>query len=173
MHLTRWSSRLSRKERRTATARKDKRYQIKAYESNKLNSDPFSGIYRGMMLSPAWQDLTAQQKVLYVACKMEIRDPRKPTDDPAGFTMNRYKWSEVYGLYKANNGAGFTRDMSALINHGFVSCVKCGVNSRSSSIYRLSAMWWNYGTEAFIVSENEKTAAMRGICKRKKDNTLV
>lgn len=145
-------------------------YQKKAFESTGVSHDVSANLYASMLLSPAWMDLTAQQKTLYVMCKLQLYgERRKPTDDPATFTMNRSKWCELYKLYKPGNQAGFYRDMTALIEHGFVVCVESGACTRTKSIYRLSSAWQRWGTEAFEVSVSDMTLSM--VRKRRENKT--
>lgn len=114
-----------------------------------------------MLISEAWRDLTAQQQRLYLYCKLQLyAEKRKPDDDPASFTMNRYKWCNLYQLYAKTNHRSFYRDMAALIEHGFVTCVRSGKTTRTKSVYKLSAKWQQYGTEAFTVSPSEMNETM-------------
>lgn len=143
-------------------SRKKKPYQKKTFESTCSSSDTSANIYMSMLLSDAWRELTAQQQRLYLYCKAQYyADKTKPNGDPLCFTMNQSKWCGLYGLYERSNAKGFYRDMGALIEHGFVSCVECGAITRTKSIYRFSDKWQWFGTPAFAVLPNEKTLAMR------------
>ena len=136
-------------------------YQKKPFESTGASHDVSANLYSSMLLHPAWMALTAQQKTLYVMCKLQLYgEKKKPTDDPATFTMNRAKWCDLYGLYNPGNERAFYRDMTALIEHGFVVCVESGACTRTKSIYGLSSMWQQWGTEAFEVSVSEMTLSM-------------
>lgn len=136
-------------------------YQKRPFESTGASNDVSSNLYASMLTSPAWLDLTAQQKTLYIYCKLQLyAEKSKPTDDPSAFTMNQAKWSGKYKLYQTNNFKGFSRDMTALIEHGFVTCIESGAYTRTRSIYRLSAMWKEWGTEAFAISPSEMTLSM-------------
>lgn len=135
-------------------------YQKKPFESSGASNDVSANLYASMLMSPAWMDLTAQQKTLYVMCKLQLYgEKQKPTDDPASFTMNQAKWCKLYKLYKPGNERAFYRDMGALIEHGFVICVSSGAFGKTKSIYRLSSMWQKWGTAAFEVSLSEMTLA--------------
>ena len=137
-------------------------YQKKTFESAGTSSDTSANVYMSMLLSSAWKDLTANQQRLYVYCKAQFyAEKRKPNSDPLCFTMNQTKWADLYGLYQRNNAAGFYRDMSALIEHGFVSCVECGAVTRTKSIYKFSPMWQKWGTDAFRVTAADMTVSMR------------
>lgn len=143
-------------------AKKKQPYRKKPFESTGSSSDTSANIYMSMMLSPAWKDLTANQQRLYLYCKGQYYgEKQNPGGDPLCFTMNQSKWADRYGLYKRNNAAGFIRDMTALITHGFVTCATCGANTRSKSIYRFSDMWQQWGTDAFKVLPSEMTLAMQ------------
>lgn len=137
-------------------------YQKKPFESTGASNDTSANVYMSMLLSAAWRALTAQQQRLYLYCKAQLyAEKQKPNNDPFCFTMNQSKWAELYGLYEKSNAKGFYRDMSALIEKGFITCVECGAITRTKSIYRFSSMWQNYGTEAFAVSPSEMTLAMQ------------
>lgn len=143
-------------------SRRHKPYQKKSFESTGKSSDTSANIYMSMLLSDAWKDLTAQQQRLYLYCKSQYYAEKvKPNGDPLCFTMNQSKWADLYGIYKRKNAASFYRDISALIEHGFISCVECGAVTRTKSIYRFSDKWQQFGTPAFVILPNEKTIAMR------------
>lgn len=142
-------------------SRRKTSYQKKPFESTGVSNDVSANLYLSMLTSPAWLDLSAQQKTLYTYCKLQLYgERRKPTDDPTTFTMNQAKWAGKYKLYQTNNFKGFSRDMTALIEHGFVVCVESGAYTRTRSIYRLSSMWQRWGTDAFEVSPSEMTLSM-------------
>lgn len=139
-----------------------RKYEKKAFESTGKSSDTSSNIYMSMLLSDAWKNITAQQQRLYVYCKAQYyAEKRKPNQDTLCFTMNQAKWCGLYGLYEKSNAKGFYRDIAALIEHGFITCVECGATTRTKSIYRFSSMWQRYGSELFAVSASEMTLAMR------------
>lgn len=140
---------------------KRERYIKKPFESTGVSSDVSANLYLSMLTSPAWLDLSAQQKALYTYCKLQLYGEKsKPTEDPATFTMNQYKWRDQYQLYKVGNERSFYRDMTALIEHGFISCVKSGAYDKKKSIYRFSSKWQEWGTAAFDISTSEMTYSM-------------
>lgn len=142
-------------------SRKKQPYQKKPFESTGASSDTSANLYMSMLLSAAWKDLTPQQQRLYTYCKAQYyAEKQKPEQNPLAFTMNQSKWCGLYGLYEKTNAKGFYRDMTALIEHGFVSCVQCGAITRTKSVYQLSSKWQQYGTEAFTISPSEMTIAM-------------
>lgn len=164
--------------------RKKQPYQKKSFESTGVSSDTSANIYMSMLLSPAWKELTAQQKTLYLYCKAQFYGEKRrgefvkvwPSlkDQPLDmlFTMNKSKWCSLYGLYSDNNQGGFIRDMTALIEKGFVSCAACGAEGRKKTVYQYSSMWQKYGTDGFEVLPNDKTTAMLG-CRKKKKQLLT
>ena len=137
-----------------------KPYQKKSFESTGASNDTSANVYMSMLLSSAWRALSAQQQRLYLYCKAQFyAEKHKPDGDNLCFTMNQAKWADLYGLYEKSNAKGFYRDMSALIEHGFVVCVACGCTTRTKSIYRFSDMWKKFGTVDFIVTPQEITQA--------------
>lgn len=142
--------------------RKKNTYIPKSFESTGKPGDTSSNIYVSMLLSPAWLDLTPKQIQLYLVCKAQrYAEKKKPNEDDLCFTMNRSKWTHMYGLYrKGSNEQGFYRDMEALINHGFIACVECGATTREKSIYRFSDKWRIFGTPEFEILPSEMTSGM-------------
>lgn len=145
-------------------------YQKKPFESRGTSGDTSANLYVSMLLSDAWRSLTAQQQRLYLYCKAQYyAEKQKPIGDPLCFTMNQSKWCALYELYEKSNAKGFYRDMAALIEAGFVSCVECGAITRTKSIYRFSAKWQKFGTPEFEVTPAEKTLAMQRKERAKKE----
>ncbi len=143
-------------------SRKRKLYEKKGFESDGKPSDTSANLYMSMLVSPAWKNLSAQQKVLYLYCKGQFYGEKtKPGGNGECFTMNKSKWCTLYGLYDSNNGKGFRRDMEQLIEKGFITCVECGAATRTKSIYRFSDKWKLYGTDRFQVLPSEMTLSMR------------
>lgn len=136
-------------------------YQKKSFESTGVSSDTSANIYMSMLMSPAWAQLSAQQKTLYLYCKAQYYgEKQKPEDDALCFTMNQSKWCGLYKLYQKSNASGFYRDISKLIEFGFIRCVSCGSTTRTKSVYGFSDMWQHYGTEAFNVPLSDMTSGM-------------
>lgn len=132
---------------------KRSKYEKKSFESTGVSGDTSANVYMSMLLSEAWMDLTALQQRLYLYCKAQYYgEKQKPTDDKLCFTMNRAKWSDKYRLYgKSSNQRGFYRDMSALIEHGFIVCQASGATTRKKSIYRFSDKWQQWDPLKFQV----------------------
>lgn len=147
--------------------RRKQAYQKKPFESSGASSDTSANIYDSMLTSPAWIDLTARQKALYVTCKSQYYAERKVLDIDGKtlpqeyFTMNRAKWQERYRLYGKGSENSFYRDMDSLILHGFIDCYFCGAVARQKSIYRFSSRWINYGNSDFIVPNEVKSISLR------------
>ena len=137
-------------------------YQKKPFESSGASNDVSANLYMSMLLSDAWRTLTARQQRLYLYCKAQYyAEKQKPSGDPLSFTMNQAKWCGLYGLYEKSNAKGFYRDMAALIETGFVTCVECGAATRTKSIYRFSSMWQKFGTPDFEIAPAGMTLSMR------------
>jgi len=133
-----------------------KKYEKKSFESDMSSSDTSANIYESMLTSDAWKSLTSNQKALYQACKAQYyAEKKKPFDNREYFTMNKSKWMGKYGLYNKGNEGGFYRDISALIEKGFISCISTGAFSRTKSIYSFSDKWKKYGTPEFSISHEE------------------
>lgn len=140
---------------------KREKYIKKPFESTGVSNDVSANLYLSMLTSPAWLDLSAQQKTLYTYCKLQLYgEKQKPADDVTTFTMNQSKWADRYKLYQKSNFKGFSRDMAALISHGFLTCTECGATTRTKSIYRLSSAWQRWGTNAFEILPHEMTLSM-------------
>ena len=153
----------------------NKGYKKKDFESTEYYSDEngnrrkdtSANIYESMLLSKAWQELTAQQQALYVVCKSQYynlkKKPSLSESEPHGnerhFYMNRYLWNEKYVLYKRNNAGGFHRDMAALIEKGFLRCVWRGMDTKSKSVYAFSSKWQKYPD--FEIPTEDMTSYMR------------
>lgn len=138
------------------------RYQPKSFESTGTGNDVSANLYRSMIESDAFLDLSANQQRLYVFCKLQFYGQKKAANmEPEQFYFNRGIWQRKYRLYKAGNERAFYRDMGALISHGFIACVKCGAFSRTKTVYRFSDRWRTYGTEFFVVPNEEKTVSLR------------
>lgn len=120
-----------------------------------------------MLISKAWNELTKNQQILYVYCKAQYYAEKKK-EKPEQFTMNQSKWCSMYGLYSKGNARSFYKDMSALIDKGFVDCIACGADARIKTIYAFSSRWLKYGTSEYCVPETVKTYAYTGTRARNK-----
>lgn len=146
-----------------------KPYIPKSFEATGINGDVSANIFRSMMESPAWKDLTGNQKALYLTCKLQLYGvPRKKKPDPEDettFFMNKFLWADTYQLYDRENGKGFRRDMNALIAHGFLVCVERGEVTRTKNVYKFSSMWRKYGQPDFSIPISSATRALQNSMK--------
>ena len=138
-------------------------YLKKPFESDGRSSDVSANIYFSMLTSPAWLDLTSNQKNLYLICKMQLyAEKHKPDGDRSLFTLNQAKWAftvdkntgertGVYQLYNKSNAASFYADMQSLIRHGFVRVKEHGGNGHFKTIYQFSDKWQRYGKPDFNI----------------------
>lgn len=123
----------------------------KDFESLKPSGDTFARIYKTMVTSEAFKSLSKKQRLLYVYMKMEYYgQPNKNRPDKNKlelFYFNRGIYKNKYELY--TNDGSFYRDRDALIEKGFIDCVRNGLTTRQKSIYRFSNRWRQYGTPYF------------------------
>ena len=146
-------------------AKKKKKHIPKSFESTGISSDISANIYESMAESPAWQDLTKGQQLLYVYCKLQYYGEKsyqlkEKEANPEVFTMNRYKWCNKYKIYTISNSGQFYKDMEALISHGFIKCVLIGAKARVKNIYAYSDKWKIWGTKDFEITRDEMNYRM-------------
>lgn len=139
--------------------RKRKKWTARPFESQGQRfTDPFTGairtdtsanLYESMMLSPAFQDLTNRQKLLYLVAKAQFFGHRKPEQDFPDieqvkgddcFYLNLGSVTR-YGLYTRNMRGKFYSDIKALESHGFVKTLSSGKTTKSKSIYKFCPDW--------------------------------
>lgn len=151
-----------------ASKGKKKPHKLRDFESTAPYSDTTANIPMTMLRSSAWQDLSAQQKILYLTMKSQLYSkPRKPVpDDDECFTFNRSKWADMFGLYKSNNEKGFIRDRDALIEHGFIVCIEDGSVTRTKNIYKYSDKWKTWNGGEYKPAPQDMTASMRSARRR-------
>lgn len=130
-----------------------KPYAPKLFESSRGAKDPYAGIYETMLRSPAFLNMTKNQRLLYVYMKAQYYGKRKPKndfpdieqfqrDDLFYFNM---ALAEKYGLYSRSNDRQFYADIKAIEQHGFIKTVSNGRSTKSRSIYQFTSEWqqWN------------------------------
>jgi hypothetical protein len=122
---------------------------------------PFARLYRDLLQSAAFTDLTATQRCLYTVCASKIYGTQSPDGHMDHFTLTKLDWCNSYGLYSKNGENSFRRDMTALIEHGFVDCIEDRHHVRAPIIYGMSVRWRCYGTSAFDVPQTVMTISMR------------
>lgn len=131
--------------------RREKMYMPKSFESIGNSNDTSANIYMSMLLSPAWNNLTKNQQILYVYCKSQYyAEEKKPrplikelTDNEINlcFTMNKSKWCKLYKIYADGGQERFKKDMDALINNGFIEIIENGKVKSQPNIYAFSDKW--------------------------------
>ncbi len=139
-------------------------YQKKTFESDRSSNDTSANIFMSMLLHPAWIDLTARQKCLYMYCKAQYygQSGSRSADrtDNTKFYFNRGLWLDVYQIYKTGNESAFYKDINALISHGFIICCENGKTTRTKSIYQYSSKWQQWGSAEFKILPSEMTSSM-------------
>ena len=129
------------------------------WEHNKKKGKAqFFSVYKSMMDSPAWKELTNRQKVLYLYMKTQV----KPKDSRGEFFFNQALYINVLGLY--TNTTSFCTDKDALIEKGFIDCIDGGSVTKTKAVYRMSDRWIKYGTDQFQCP----TSVMSDSLKKKK-----
>lgn len=131
-----------------------KKYKAQSYESagdhfinakGKLQADTSANIYESMLMSGAFQTLTAKQQILYVCCKAQAYGKRKPMQDNAEYQADcfYFNWQKAldYGLYTESSSRNFYRDMRVLIDSGLIELVQSGKGHKQKNIYKYSAKW--------------------------------
>ncbi len=122
-------------------------YERKPYESAKPGSgghDPYVGLYFSMTHSPAWLDLTGNQRDLYRVCKEQYKQKRpakrypdhKPFDRDEVFSLSWYRVKEAVPQGETT----FYKDLKALVDHGFIRVLSQGGYKRET-VYELSDQW--------------------------------
>ena len=128
-----------------------------------------------MLVSPAFKDLTARQRMLYIYAKSQFYGAR---DRPCNtypdveeyqqhrgmmhFYLNHNLLSGVFGLYSKDNHRCLYNDIKAIVAHGFIEPCTAGGNVTSSNhtrrIYKYSTAWkdWKPGREWRHDSEAKK-----------------
>lgn len=125
------------------------------YMSNgKQCTDTTANICYSMLISPAFKDLTARQRILYVYAKTQYfgAKSRPKSDFPdieeykrdngrKYFYLNHFLMSDVFGLYPKSNTRDLYVDIKALIEHGFIEQVSNGKINQKRSIYTYCDKW--------------------------------
>ncbi len=125
------------------------------YISNgKKQTDTTTNICYSMLISPAFKDLTARQRMLYVYAKTQYFGAKsRPKNDfpdieeykaDSGrkyFYLNHFLLSNVFGLYPKSNTRDLYADIDSLIEHGFIKKVSDGRANQQRSIYTYSTKW--------------------------------
>ena len=114
-----------------------------------VRTETFAAIYESMLVSKAFINLTARQKMLYVYCKAQIVGKRKPKQDYKD--LNLYQQDECfylseqmlydYGLYTEAGRRYISKDFKVLIDKGFIKKLASGQCSKSKNVYMLVSDW--------------------------------
>lgn len=134
--------------------------------NGKEQTDTTTLLTYSMMISGAFKDLTARQRMLYVYAKSQFYGARsRPgkdfTDVPEFkeykgqkyFYLNHALLSDVYGLYPKTNHRDLYKDIEALVKHGFIEYYTepkaVNKSNHMRTIYRYSEAWkdWKQGYE--------------------------
>lgn len=124
----------------------------------KKQTDTTTNICYSMLTSPAFKDLTAKQRMLYIYAKTQFYGARsRPKDDYKDieeyqkdggrkyFYLNHKMITEVFALYPKSNTRDLYTDIQVLIEHGFIEQVSNGRINQKRSIYTYSTKWKEWG----------------------------
>ena len=137
-------------------ATRKKRYKPKPFESSGVSNDTSANIYHSMLTSPAFMDMTKNQRILYVCMKDRYYGTRKPEADfpeiesfqgAEKFYFNLALAANEYNLYKKTNRKSFYDDIKEIERHGFIKTVSSGRNTHMRSVYRLADDWQTWKPE--------------------------
>lgn len=132
--------------------------------NGKEQTDTVVTVMYSMMISGAFKDLTARQRMLYVYAKGQFYGARsRPKDDFRDipefkewqgrkyFYLNHRLVSDVYGLYPKSNHRDLYNDIEELVKHGFIEYhtepKAVNKSNHMRTIYRYSEAWkdWKAG----------------------------
>lgn len=150
-----------------------KKFKPKTFESTGKSNDVSANIYQSMIFSDAWNDLTKNQRLLYLYCKSCYygqKDPYKkslfkemgmaiPKDIQPFFSLTEGSIKNYWKLY--TNVNSFYSDRDALILHGFIRVVADGHTVRKANIYQFSNKWQVFGTKNFKIENKEMSTSLR------------
>lgn len=130
----------------------------KYLHNGKQQTDTTTNLCYSMITSPAFKDLSAKQRMLYVYAKAQYYGARsRPRDDfkdieeyqkDGGrkyFYLNHFLLSDVFALYPKSNSRDLYKDIKALVEHGFIEQVSNGKANQKRSIYTYSDKWKEWG----------------------------
>ena len=150
-----------------------KKFKPKAFESTGISSDVSANIYNSMIFSKAWNDLSKNQRLLYLYCKSCYYGQKTlykkslfkdmgmniPNDVRPFFSLTEGTMKNDWKLY--TNVNSFYSDRDALISHGFIRVVADGHTMRKANIYQFSSKWQRYGTKDFKIENKEMSTSLR------------
>lgn len=142
-------------------------------ENGKEQTDTTTTICYSMLIHPAFKDLTARQRMLYVYAKTQFYGarsrPKKDFPDIAEFAeydgrkyfyLNHFLMSDVFGMYPKSNHRDLYKDIAALVEHGFIEwytepkTIDKGNHMRT--IYRYSDAWKQWKSGKVYIKEKGK-----------------
>ena len=129
--------------------RRKGKYVPQLFESTGVSHDTSANIYGSMLESPAFKDLSKNQRLLYIYMKKQYYGTKKPGKDYPDmpelqgnelfyFNMAR---AVKYGLYSRSNDRQFYHDISEIEHHGFIKTISSGKATKSKSIYKFIGEW--------------------------------
>ncbi len=126
-----------------------KSYIPKAFESTGVLNDTSANIYGSMIESPAFKDLSKNQRLLYVYMKKQYYGTRKPGRDFPD--MEQLQGDDLfyfnlalavkYNLYSRSNKRQFYTDIKALVSHGFIKNMTPENKTILRSVYKFIGEW--------------------------------
>lgn len=130
-------------------SRRKKKYTPKPFESTGIPNDTSANIYGSMLESPAFKDLTKNQRLLYIYMKKQYYGTRKPekdfpnVDQLQGEDLFYFNMALAvkYGLYSRSNDRQFYNDIATIEQHGFIKTISSGRATKSRSIYKFTGDW--------------------------------
>lgn len=109
----------------------------------------FLQIYDDMLNSKAWQELTANDIVLYLymLSKFKVRyshnEVDKTNEDNISVPQSEYT--------KLMNNRTFFKSIDHLISLGFIKVIRSGYSTRQCNLYGFCSEWQKYGTDSFNI----------------------
>lgn len=121
------------------------------FESGNQRYD-FTKICRDMQKSEAWKQLSLRQQGLYLHLKSKFTVNSKTLENNQNdISIPTKEAKKLYGDLRT-----FRKDIDTLIGYGFIKQIISGVPTMSVNIYGFSTKWKYYGTDNFIILDNDK-----------------
>lgn len=124
----------------------------KSYQTRAPAKDVFVPLYKTLAESPAFLDLSDKQRLilLYMYGQKFFAGKNRPHEADLP-NLSEEERAECFYFNQAvaakwklrgkNDGALYTKDIPALIEHGFIDAVANGRANHSRSIYKYSTRW--------------------------------
>lgn len=152
-------------------------------KSGKEQTDTTTMLTYSMMISDAFKDLTARQRMLYVYAKSQFYGARsrphtvhkdiKDFEEYNGqryFYLNHKLMSDVFNLYPKSNHRDLYKDIATLVDHGFIEWYtepkSVSQSNHMRAIYRYSEAWkeWKPGMVHIKCSDQWKWEKIQNPC---------